>query len=348
MALNKVELSSRSIVKAILWVLIFYGLYYFKSLIFVLFISVIMASVADRIAVFTKKKIKLPRALSISILYLLFVGITFLVLYTFIPTLVNYLAETIKELPRLLDSFKSIHTNSDSWYSNFLSYIINAANNVDTNALILNTKNWVFKTSVASSASIFNFVLNFVLTFVISFYIALSEKGVSNFLRLISPKKYEDYIVSLFERTQKKISGWFFGQILVAFIVAVLVYIVLLILNIPFALYIALLAFVFEIMPIAGVTTSSIPALFFAWNIGGYYLMLITLICFLVISQISSYILYPKIVGKFVGIPTVVIIIAVVVGAEVAGFWGVLISIPVATIVVELLQDFKKLKEEQI
>jgi predicted PurR-regulated permease PerM len=68
----------------------------------------------------------------------------------------------------------------------------------------------------------------------------------------------------------------------------------------------------------------------------------------LVISQISSYILYPKIVGKFVGIPTVVIIIAVVVGAEVAGFWGVLISIPVATIVVELLQDFKKLKEEQI
>ncbi|MEN9338420.1 MAG: hypothetical protein RI945_145 [Candidatus Parcubacteria bacterium] len=348
MSTNKIEISSRSIIKAILVILLFYGFYYFQSLIFILFISIILASVADRIAIFAKNKLRFPRALSISLLYLIFVGLTVLMLYTFMPMFINYIVDTIRELPRLLDSFKAIHTESNSWYSNFLSYIINTVNNVDANSLLINAKDWIFKTSIASSSSVFNFFVNFVLTFVISFYIALSEKGVSDFLRLISPKKYENYVVSLFERTQKKISGWFFGQIVVAFIVAVLVYIVLLILNIPFALYIALLAFVFEIMPIAGVTTASIPAVFFAWNMGGYYLALVALICFFIISQISSYILYPKIVGKFVGLPTVIILIAVVVGAEVAGFWGILISIPVATIVMELLQDFKKLKEEQI
>ena len=100
-------------------------------------------------------------------------------------------------------------------------------------------------------------------------------------------------------------------------------------------------------MPILGTISAAIPALFFAWNIGGFSLFFITLICFFVISQISSYFIYPKIVGKLAGIPTLMIIISVFMGATIAGFWGALIAIPVSAIVMEILDDYKKKKEDE-
>ena len=75
--------------------------------------------------------------------------------------------------------------------------------------------------------------------------------------------------------------------------------------------------------------------------------MVITLICFFLISQISSYFIYPKIVGKLAGVPTIMIIISVIMGAMVAGFWGALIAIPASTIIMDILEDYKKRKEDE-
>lgn len=347
MLTNKIEFSDKSIIKVILWGVLFYLVYYFRSLVLVLFIAIIIASIVNRF-VSLLKRIKIPRLPAVIIFYASFLFLVFLFIYNFLPSTVSYLGDNLKELPSLLNYFKSVNTDSYYWYSNFLSYLVDTLKTVNTDVLVGNVRSWIFNTSIASSSLLINTMVNFVLTIIISFYIALSEKGVHNFLRLVSPKKHEDYIDGLFDRVQRKISGWFFGQVLVAFIVSIMVLAVLLICGIPFAIPIAIIAFVFELMPVVGVTMSSIPALFFAWNIGGPSLALIVLISFFLISQISSYFLYPKIIGKFVGIPTVLVIIALFIGVEVAGFLGALIAIPVATIAMELLEDFKKLKENQI
>lgn len=346
MSLNKIEISDRTIVKTILWAVLFYSLFYFRSLVLVLFLSVLIASLVDRL-VNLLKRVKIPRVVTVIVFYIVMIGLFLLLMYNIIPKSVAYIASTISQLPDILNSLKSLHPDSSLWYSNFLSYVIEWVKTIDVNSLMSGMKTKLLTGSLSTSANFLSFALDAVLTIVISFYISLTEKGVQNFLKLISPKKYENYVVGLFDRVHKKISNWFFGQVMVAFIVGLLVYLILIILNIPFAIYIALLAFVFEILPIAGVVTASIPALFLAWNMGGYSLAILLLVLFFIVSQISSYILYPKIVGKFVGLPTVIIIIAVFVGVEVGGFWGALISIPVATIVMEILEDFKRLKENQ-
>lgn len=347
MSVNKIEISDKTIIKTILWGVLFYSLFYFRSLILVLFLSVLVASLVDRL-VNIFRRFKIPRVVTVIAFYILLSGIFFLVMYNIIPQVINYLINTVSQLPDILNSLKNLRPDAGLWYSNFLTYLIDLAKTIDTNSIIPGLRTRFLSGSLTTSAHFFNFILDLVLTVVISFYISLTEKGVQNFLKLISPKKYENYIVGLFDRVHRKISSWFFGQVLVAFIVGLLIYTILLILNIPFAIYIALLAFVFELMPIAGVVTSSVPALFLAWNMGGYSLALIVLVLFFIVSQISSYVLYPKIVGKFVGLPTVIIIIAIFVGVEVGGFWGALISIPIATIVTEILEDFKRLKENQI
>lgn len=345
MSINKIEISDKTIVRSIVWVLFFYALFYFKSLILVLFLSVVLASISNRFATLLKK-IKVPRYLSVIFFYLFSLSFLFFIIYNFLPSSIRYVGNVINTLPELLNSFKNLNLTSSAWYSNFLSYLINYVSSIDVNLLSEKIRSWILNTSIASSGSAINIIANFFMTIIISFYISMSQDGVQNFIRLVTPKKYEEYMISLFARVERKISSWFLGQVIVAFIVGLVIYILLLLFKIPFALPIAFLAFVFEILPILGTTIASIPAVFFAWNIGGLSLSLIILLSFFLISQISSYFLYPKIVGKFVGFPTVVILIAIFIGATMGGFWGALVAIPVSTIVMEILEDLKVLKEK--
>ena len=346
---TKVEISNRSIIKVILWILFFYGLYFFRSIVFVLFLSVIIASVVDRFVNFLKR-FKIPRLISVAFFYIFSLGFIFLIFYFFLPVAIDYIGSTIKKLPEFLNNLNSLKYSSVKFLNaNRMSAFSSFANNLNTDELANIAQNKILSTGgiIASTSSVIGFLVNFILTLVISFYISIKERGIRDFLRLISPRKYENYIESLVERSQRKISNWFLGQIVSAFCVSVLVYITLIILGIPFAFSVSLLAFIFELLPILGIVSASVPALFLAWNIGGISLMFITLICFAVISQISSYFIYPKIVGKMAGVPTIMIIVSVIMGAMIAGFWGALIAIPISTIIMEILEDYRKKKEDE-
>ncbi len=343
MLINKIEITDKTIFKVIFWVLLFIGIFYFKTILIVLFFAIILSSIVNRF-VLVLNKAKIPRLISVTAFYILFIGFLFLIGYIFAPAIVRYLSSLFSSLPALLHSFRVYNVESSAWYSNLLSYLINYFNSLDINIIATSVRNWIF----ASSSSVISTIAYILLAFIISFYLSMKENGLRNFLRLISHSKYEEYVSSLFERVERKISSWFLGQMLVAFIVGIIIFIILVLFKIPFALPIALLAFIFELLPMLGTTMSAIPAVFFAWNMGGVTLSLLVLASFFIVSQISSYFLYPKIVGKFVDIPTVVIIIALFIGVEVGGFWGALISIPLSTILMELFSDLKKRKLERL
>ena len=97
MATNKIEISNKSIIRVILWVALFYILYCFKSLILVLFLAVIIASIVNRFANLLKR-ISVPRVLSIIIFYVSFLLVIFFALYNFLPAAISYISNTIKEL----------------------------------------------------------------------------------------------------------------------------------------------------------------------------------------------------------------------------------------------------------
>jgi predicted PurR-regulated permease PerM len=93
-----------------------------------------------------------------------------------------------------------------------------------------------------------------------------------------------------------------------------------------------------------GLTLAMVPAFFLAWTHGGIHLLWVTALIYIAISQIESHILYPRVMSKMVGVPSVVVIVAIVIGAKIAGIWGVLLAVPLASILMELASDLEKRK----
>ena len=218
--------------------------------------------------------------------------------------------------------------------------------NISKGEILSVLKTSLFGTSgfFATTSAVIGGLINLVLTFVLAVYLALEEHGVQKFLRLVVPLNKEDYITDLWERSQKKIGLWMQGQLLLSLIVSVLVYIPMLVLGIPYATLLAILAFVGELIPMVGLTLATIPALFLAWTHGGTTLLGVVALIYFIIGQLENHVLVPKVMNKLVGVPSVVVIIAFIIGAKLAGIWGVLLAVPVAAILMELADDIRKRK----
>jgi predicted PurR-regulated permease PerM len=262
----------------------------------------------------------------------------------FIPPMADDVARFIKTLPKILESVRIF--GRDMGFKDLSLALQDLSRDISKGQILTIVKNAVFGTSgfFATTSVVIQGAVNFLLTFVLAFYLALEDKGVQKFLRLVIPKGRESYIEDLWMRAQKKIGLWMQGQLLLSLLVSLLVYVPSLILDIPYAALLAVLAFVGELIPMVGLTLATIPALFLAYTHGGVHLLWVTGIIYFIISQVESHILYPRVMSKMVGVPSVVVIISIVIGAKMAGIWGVLLSVPVASILMELAADLEKRK----
>ena len=181
-------------------------------------------------------------------------------------------------------------------------------------------------------------LVNFVILFVVSFYLSVQEGGIERFIRILVPLKHEDYAIDLWRRTRTKIGSWFNGQLLLALILTILTYLGLTIVGAPYALLLAMLAGVFGMIPY-GIVLALLPAVAISFVNGGWQLALIVFAMYWVIQQITDYVLQPMILKKLTGLPTLVVILSVIIAANLAGIMGVLIAVPVAVFILEMVHD---------
>ena len=116
-------------------------------------------------------------------------------------------------------------------------------------------------------------------------------------------------------------------------------------LNIKFALVLGILAMAFEIVPIVGPVLAAIPAVFFAF-LQDPGLGLWVIIFYILVQQLENHLLVPVVLGKTTGLNPVVVIMALLIGNQIAGISGMVLSVPIATVIVEMLEDLAKHKEE--
>ena len=154
----------------------------------------------------------------------------------------------------------------------------------------------------------------------------------------------ENYVINLWESSKAKIGKWMQGQLLLGVLIFILVYLGLTIFGLPYALTLALLAGLMEIIPVFGPIMAAIPAILLALSTGGMSLALIIAGFYLLVQQFESNLIYPLVVRKVVGVPPILVILSLIIGYELAGFLGILISVPVAAAVMELVDDIEKQK----
>ncbi len=267
--------------------------------------------------------------------------------YFLVPPLLNESVGLLERLPSELRDFNLMGFTKESGLLavdsgvQFVKNIPISDAFSNTKEIISNISGNFFKTT----GVVFGGLFSFVLITVLSFYFALQETGIDDFLRIISPVKHQDYVVDLWKRSQAKIGLWMQGQLLLGVIVGVLVYLGLTILGVPYAFLLAILAAAFELIPLFGPIIAAVPAVVLGFVDGGLSLGIFVIGLFVIIQQFENHLIYPLVVRKVVGISPILVIIALIVGAKLAGFLGIIISVPVSAALKELVDDIQRKKE---
>jgi predicted PurR-regulated permease PerM len=191
----------------------------------------------------------------------------------------------------------------------------------------------------AATINVFGGIISALMVLIISIYLAAKEQGVKKLvLSLVSPKN-EAYAVSLVDRILSKLGAWMRGQIILMAIIGVMVYIGLTLLKIKFALTLALLTALLEIIPIIGPIISAVPGVLFAL-LQSFGLAVLVAVFYLFVQELEKYLVVPMLMRKAVGLDPISVLVALMIGLELNGFIGAVIAIPIAAIISIIFHDY--------
>lgn len=331
----KISISTFTVIKVILLILLVWALLYLKEIVLIVLTSVVLASAIEP-AVAWFMRYRIPRVFSVLLVYVITGAVFASLFYAFAPLFLEEFSAFLTQLPGYLGSLDLPGTSVSSQalieqlsVSELLRGL--QASLTSTSAGLLQT-----------ASAIFGGLVGFILVIIFSFYFAVQETGVDDFLRIVTPLQYQERILNLWKRSQVKIGLWMQGQLALALIIGVLVYLGLTILGVPYALLLAIFAAVCELIPVFGPVLSAIPAAAIALSFGGATLMLLTIGLYLIIQQFENHLIYPLVVTKVVGVPPLLVILALLVGAKLAGFLGIILSVPAAAVIQELVYELEQ------
>src|SRR3989338_9209092 len=283
------------------------------------------------------RRAKFPRGLSVIMVYLVFIGIFAMIFYFLIPPIIS----EFSQLAGRFESVKDDLTARSSGAAQVLDQL-----GITKSLSQLGQSFSKFSSGVFQAAGgVFSGVVEVIEVLATTFYLISSENGMKNFIKSLVPFKHQPYAVGLMDKVQKKISYWLLGQLILSTFIFALTYIGLSALGVKYALALALLAGLLEIVPYLGPILSAIPAIFVAF-VQSPTLALFVLILYIVIQQTENYILVPKIMGRTVVANPVVILIAVLVGFKIAGIIGMLLAVPVVSALMVFMGDLKEHRDE--
>jgi predicted PurR-regulated permease PerM len=323
---RKVEISHKTIIFSVFFLLGLWLLFFVREIILQLFVALLLMTILQPL-VMLLTKIKIPRAVSVLVTYIFVLGLLSGVVALIAPALAAQTTNFVNALP---------------------SYL----NNIGVNSMMSGD---IAKGLISQLGGIPGEILNFTVS-VLSNVVAVVTVLVFAFYMLLTHDKLKDQIGFLFGETksqqisrlivawENKLGKWARGQLLLMFAVGLATYIGLILIGIPFALPLAILAGLLEIIPILGPIVAAIPAVIIGFGISPIVGIGAVANAFL-IQQLENYVLVPRIMGKTVGISPLVVLIAVTIGAKLLGIVGVIISVPFVLTLQVLINEFLAAKE---
>lgn len=334
---QSIDISLFSIVKVVLVITVAAVLYFVKDIVALLFLAVIIASAVEGWVGFFEKK-RIPRIAGVLLAYVVFIGLLLLAMYAIVPPIIEEIRQLIVVIPDYYDTVsKQIFRTTRGISPDY------ARNTQEFFAGFEQRFSGIGSGAFATIADVFGGIVDFGIVIVISFYLAVQRKGVENFLRLVTPKDNEGYILDLWRRVDIKLGRWLQGQLLLGCIVGFTVFLGLSIIGVPYAILLGLVAAIFEIVPIVGPLFSALLGISVAALVSPL-LAVVTVIFYIILQQIENHVLVPLFMKKIIGLNPVIVIVALLAGAQLGGILGMIIAVPLAAIVVEMLDDLAKRK----
>lgn len=324
-----IDISYSTFIKIILIVLLLVFLFLLQDVLLMVFVAIVIAAAINPLVSWLHKR-RIPRAISILFIYILFLGFLVLMITLLVPPIASQIRQLSDLLPQYFKEVSGRFVDLEKYdliqpLQNILKSL--GGRLAEAGGGILTTL-----------SSIFGSILSVIVVIVLSFYFALKEEGTKKFIKAIIPKRYQPYVIDLVSRIEFKIGRWLRGQLVLCLSIGILIFVGLSILRVDYALVLALLAGILEIIPIIGPVIAALPAIFLAF-MQSPLLAVFVIVLYLVVQQLENHILAPKIMQKAVGLDPIVIILVLLIGGKLAGILGVILAVPVATAISVFIHD---------
>lgn len=245
--LLKIDISTSTFLKAFLIIAVVVFAYLVREVLLALAVAIIIAAAVDPLADFFEKR-KIPRVLSILLVYILIILLFGLILFLIIPPLANEMKQLAENAPSYVDFFSKRFVQVQNFVEQH-----NLADNFKT---ILdrasNTLGQITGNALGSVVSFFGGLASVLLVFFLSFYLVIEERRIKSFGALIVAPNRRKQIARLVNDSQKKVGAWLRGQLVLSATIFLVTWIALSLLGVKYALLLALIAGVLEIVPMIG------------------------------------------------------------------------------------------------
>ena len=299
---------------------------------------------------------KLARPVSLVLTIVLLIGALGLVTFVVIPELgktLLYLVETVQEFVPVAQQFlEELFTDNSQIRSALESVNLNIDKILDSAySFLQNGMKNLLGSTVSAIGSIVNGVVNFAVAFVFACYILIQKESlavqVKKILYAFLSEKKVKWCLEVCSLTFRSFSSFLTGQCLEALILGVMFFIAMNIFDLPYALLVAVLVSITALIPIFGA--------FIACIIGAFLILMVDplqalgfVVLFLVLQQIEGNLIYPKVVGSSVGLPSIWVLACVTIGGNLMGVVGMVIFIPLASVFYSLFRStvYRRLREK--
>ncbi len=338
------SITTGTMVRAVLVGIGVFLFWYLRDLLLVVITAIVLASFVDYAVPYFKKIGITNRIFAIVLLYAISLLTIAGLFYLFVPLLITELYNFSVFVSGYIPGVSLLHFFQNEAFSGAKDIVSSLSGNLSLSSLVDVSRAFITNLSggfFTAFSIAFGSIFNFILIILISFYLSIQEKGIENFLRIIFPIHLEDYVVDLWDRSSRKIALWMKGQMLLGLVVGVLIYLILSLMGIHYALLLALISGIMETVPY-GILVALVPAFTFSYLSGGLGSALMVTGAYIIVHQFEVFLFSPLIIRRIVGLSPIVIILSVLVGFELGGVWGGVLSIPVAVVVMEFLSDIEK------
>lgn len=317
------EITPKTIIFTFALILVAWLLYQVRLVVVALFIALILSLALDPL-VFRLKSWKIPRPVSVFLVFFVFLGaVGGLLTYGFTP-LVNQTGRFLINLPQFLGPILD-RLGPLPFAQNLQEQLVSQATLLSANILTV-------AGTLVSNAVFLLALLVFV------FYFMLDWENLKNrfisFLNNQARSRAQKIIISL----ETQLGGWLRAQVILMLLVGVLTYLGLFALGVEYALPLAVIAGLFEVIPTIGPIMAGIPALVVGFGTSPWLGVWI-LALYLVVQQLENNIIVPNIMGRAVGFSPLVTLVVLFIGAQLFGFGGLLLAIPATILITIILRD---------
>lgn len=333
--LIKIDLISSLKIFLLLIFLLF--LYFIRDVLLILLIAFIISAFLNPLIGFFQKR-KFSRVLAALLVYLFVFLIILSVILLVTPTVYRESIQLIKNFSIYYEKLQTFLRVNEipflpvSW-ENFLSQWQGSFDNIGRRIF-------------SFLGDFLTVILSVIVIIAISFYLTIQRESWPNFFLFLMPKKYHHFVLKLIDSSEKSLSTWGNAQLFLCFFIGLLTYIGLEILGIQFALVLAVIAGITEVIPRLGPIIGSIPAILIAF-LQSPVKALAVIILYTIIQQLENLVILPQVMKKAVGLNPIVVIVVLLIGAKLAGVLGMIIAVPVTAIVSIIIKEYQNLKKGQ-